>query len=232
MKYLLFFTCLLSLKIAASQRVIDVEKIDRVDISMFNVVAGQPVVNAKFVRLTDGTPFFKDYWTKGNVVLKNDQITASSALKLDLLDNELYYLAPNGAEMIATTPVKEILLRDTITGASYHFFHASLFPATIPSKKVWSLELIEGKASLYQSFHKQIQEHKAYGSATVEQRIRTSEEFFILYNNTILPVKKAKEIPSVLPGKTKELESFLTTLRGSEAEKLIAVVKYYNSLFQ
>jgi hypothetical protein len=215
-----------------AQTVVDVNKNDRVDGSMVQIVAGHPFVNVKFVSVVGGTPYFKDQWMKGTVVSADDKIYKGGIYKLNLIDNELHFL--NGEqEMIASLPIKDLTLEDTITHQSYHFVHSSNFPESAGVRRGWYLQLASGKATLYQFIRKVINESKPYGSATAEQRISTGEEFFIAINYTFNPVKKAKDAPSVFPKKNADLEQqfkvFDKQFR-TPAEKLTALVNYYNSL--
>ena len=54
---LLFIGCL---QIASAQKVIDVSKENvNIDVGLFYSVGGTPFVNAKFVNLIEGTPYFR-----------------------------------------------------------------------------------------------------------------------------------------------------------------------------
>ena len=93
--------------------------------------------------------------------------------------------------------------------------------------------LVSGTASLYKRFEKDLSEFKGYGSATVEQRIKTREKYLILYNNSFLEVKKIKDVPSLLPIKKKELEEFLKNKddqKASMEDRMVKLIEYFNSL--
>jgi hypothetical protein len=233
MKLLLAGVLLFPVLASFAQKVVDVDKADGVPINSFYTVNGSPVTNVRFVRLTDGTPYFKDTWMNSVATSDKNIRYQSRRVKLDLFDNEVHFLTDNEAELICTVPLKDITLTDTVTGASYRFVHSVAMPILAQAKKGWFLQLVQGKASLFQSFAKTLQEYKPYNSPVAEQKIITSEEFILAVNGSLYRPKKPKEIPELLPDKKTELEAFLKTDRlksGSNAEKMAAMVSYYNSL--
>ena len=91
----------------------------------FNVVAGEPVVMVKFTKLVDGTPYFKDEWLRGNVIVNGGTQYAGIYLKLDLFDNEVHFKDVRGTEMIATTPIQKIILIDSNEQKLYSFINGA-----------------------------------------------------------------------------------------------------------
>ena len=95
------------------------------------------------------------------------------------------------------------------------------------------MQLVSGKARLYQYFRKWMVEDKPYGSATTEQSIVTKEEFYVLVNDSLLQLKKAKELPALLPDKKKEIETYLSQKEVQNlgaAEQFTSIINYYDSL--
>src|SRR5262245_31312717 len=90
--------------------------------NFFTVVSGEPIVFAKFTQLVNGTPYFRDEWMKGNVVMNGaEKQYAGILLKLDLYQNEVHYQSLSGVEMIATTPIQKIVLFDTAAEQIFNF---------------------------------------------------------------------------------------------------------------
>jgi hypothetical protein len=233
MKSLLFVSFLFWTAVAAAQTTINVDKVDGLPFNSVYTVSGTPFVNYRFVRLTDGTPYFKDAWMKGLVVSDKNLRFQSAQVKLDLLDNTLHFLTAENEELVCTLPIKEVTLIDTVNGRSYYFFHTAFVPLLASEKKDWYLQLVNGKASLFQAFNKTVQETKPYGSSVTEQKIVTTEEFIILRNGAPVRAKKLKELPEIMSDKKSELEAFLKQDAGknaSTAERMAAVVSYYNTL--
>lgn len=216
-----------------AQKTVDVSKGSFNPATDFYVVGGTPFVNTKFVSLVEGTPYFKEDWMKGSVVDKSGYMYKNLTLKLDLYDNELHYQDKEGTEMIATTPLKEVFLYDN-NNKAYHFVASDLISSE-PMKRGYYLYLDSGSVRLYKRFHKELTETKPYGSATVEQRVITVGEYFIIRNNEVLQVKKMKDIPDLLSDKKTMLEEFLKNKDSKNAsmdDRMTAVVNYYNSLLQ
>lgn len=233
MKLLLSGVLLFPVLASFAQKVVDVDKADGAPINSFYTVNGSPVTNVRFVRLTDGTPYFKDTWMNSVAISDKNIRYQNRRVKLDLFDNELHFLTDDEAELICTLPLKDLTLTDTVTGASYHFVHSVAVPLLAQAKKGWYLQLVQGKASLFQAFAKTLQEFKPYNSPVAEQKIITTEEFILAGNGAMYRFKKPKEIPELLADKKAVLEAFLKTDRmknGSNAERIAAMVSYYNSL--
>lgn len=213
-----------------AQQVVDITNND-VDVNRFvHTVGGEPVGNVKFVKLVEGSPFFKDDWLKADIVLQSGAGFKNIASKLDLMENKIHYLDPKGNELIATQLVKEITFYDPAHGASFRFVNADNVAST--AKSGWYLLLFSGKASLYQVFDKQVFEDKPYGTATTEQRIKTKNTYLVVHNNVQLSVKKLKELPEILNNKKSELEAFIKNQNKnfSEQDRIIDAITYYNSL--
>lgn len=234
MRILLFALLWLLAQTTLAQQVVDVSKGDvRVGPNLFYTAGGEPFVNAKFVNLVDGSPYFKDQWLKGIVVDENNHEYKNIDLKLDLLDDQLHYLDDKGKEFIATTHLKEIVITDSL-GDNYRFVRTSSFKNTLNGlKDGWCLWLVSGPASLYKIFNKTMHEQRPYGSATTEQRISTNQRYVVFYNNAFFEIKKLKDAPSVLANKKKELEDYLKNKDDQKAsmdDRFARLIEYYNTL--
>ena len=234
----LFFTLffIACIQIVSAQKVVDVSK-ENVTIGSNNFysVGGEPFVNLKFVSLVEGTPYFREKWMPANIIMPLGKEYKDIDVKLNLFDQQLHYKGEKDAELVATTPIKAIVITDPLSGTKYHFIHSSFIPVTTDQvgKKGWFQLLDSGKANLYKTFTKEISENRPYGSATVEQKMRTTETYLVYMNSTFLEIKKIKEAPKVLANKEKELEEFLAKKDDKKAsldERMKALIKFYNSL--
>jgi len=226
---LLFSTALL----ANAQKAIDVTSGDVNATNFFLAVNGEPVLLTKFTKLVEGSPYFKDDWWNGTIVLANGKEYKNIKTKVDLLDGDLRYLDEKGKERIATKNIKEATLFDSVRNLRYHFIHSSSLPAITGDKQGWYQSLHAGQASLYKYFKKFISENKPYGSATTEQSIRTTEHYLVMYNNALLEIKKIKDAPQVLSNKKAEIEDYLKNKDNknlSMDDRMAALIAYYNSL--
>jgi hypothetical protein len=235
MRTLLTAACLLLLHLGFAQRVVDVSA-ENTKLSNQSpyVVNGSPFINEKYVRLVEGTPYFKAEWLKGVLVGETGQEYKDLLVRVDLITNEVHYQDQNGFEMVAVTPIKEIVLTDS-TGNNFKLVHSTSFPKTASAiKQGWYQWLASGKATLYQFQTKGIGEIRPYGSATYEQHVSTTEKYLVLINDAFIEIKKPKDVPAILANKKKELEEWLKKkddTRASLEDRFTAMIEYYNSLF-
>jgi hypothetical protein len=227
---LFLFVCLRG----STQQVVDVAKQDmRVGYSTFFVSGGEPFVTTKFVNLVEGSPYFKEEWMKAVVVDKSDRQYKDVRLRIDLEANRVHFLGDKEQEFVATIPLKQVVLTDE-SGNNYRFDHSfALEKVTNAEKDKWYMWLASGTASLYKKFEKNLTEFRPYGSSTIEQRIKTHENYLVLYKDSFHEVKKIKDVPSVLADKKKELEDFLKNKDDDKApmdDRMVNLLQYYNSL--
>ncbi|NTS39993.1 hypothetical protein HRG84_03680 [Flavisolibacter sp. BT320] len=233
MKTLLLAFFALTGTAALSQQTINVDKMDNLPMNSFYTIGGSPVLTARFVRLVSGTPYFSENWMKVVAISPKGERYRSPKAKLDLFENQLYFLNNEEQEFTVTIPLKEIILTDTVTGSSYRFMHASALPFSAGIKKGWYQVLAEGKAPLYKRYNKALSENKPYGASTAEQTITTTEEVLLAHNNALHSVKKPKDVTAILSDKKAALETFLQTeaaKKSTQTEKIVALVAHYNSL--
>ena len=219
---------------AISQKTVDVDK--DVSPSAFNhmyTVAGTPFVMAKFARVVEGSPFFNEKMMKGAVILSEGKEYKNVLVRLNLLETQVNYMNDQSVEMIATTPIKEVVIWDTILGKDYRFVFSNYINTTSPIERDFYELLQTGKAELYKQHKKQMRETRPYGSATYEQTIQTDVFYYILTNQQWTKVKKLRDIPALFPDKKTELQKFISDKRlsGDSQTNFEAVISYYNSLF-
>ena len=232
MKLLLLPSFLFTTIIGSAQNTIDITK-QNVDAAYyFNVINGTPVVSTKFAKVVEGTPYFKNDWAKGVVILTGGKQYPNMFLKLNILDNQVHYQDEKGKEMVATAPIKKVILTDPDKSEMDTFINSRYIVGLNSPIDRWYQLLAEGKASVLKLINKQMTENKPYGSATIEQKIYSSPQYFILYNNELIKAKKIKELAEIFPEKRKELLKYISDnhLSGKSDNDFIIAVNYYNSL--
>jgi hypothetical protein len=218
---------------AFSQKVVDVsENKIPATTNLFYTVGGEPVNNAKYVSLVEGSPYYDKTFADGKIVLSGGRVYESLSLRLDLMDNTVHYLAPGDEELIATTPLKSIYFIDPVIKTKIRFDHSDFLKTTSKVETGWYQLLDTGMVTLYKRYVKSIRENKPYGSATVEQSILTSSNYYVLINAVFTPVKKIRQLPEMLQDKKTELLEYINgkNLRGKSDQDYIELVSYYNSL--
>ena len=200
--------------------------------NFFTVVNGEPIVFAKFKELVAGSPFFRDDWMRGNVILNGaEKQYAGILLKLDLYENEVHYQSLSGAEMIAVTPIQRIILFDTVAEKIFNFINGE-FIETNASVHGWYLLLAEGDAMLFKQIRKHLMENKPYNSATVEQSISNTSHYYVLYKRTFTEIKKIRDLPDLFPEKKAPVLDYIkkNNFSGKSDSDFENVINYFNSL--
>ena len=218
-----------------TQKTIDVGKEDvKISPGNFYTIGEQLVATAKYVKVVEGSPYFRETWMRGMVTLSKGSRYDSILLRLDLLDNSLQFINLDGKEMIVTSPVRAIILHDSVTGKKYEFDNSVFLPVTNKIETGWYQLLADGQVALYKRMVKTLKENQPYGSATVEQTISDATQYYIFANSVFTRVKKMKDIPVQLNDKKEELNKYISVkkLSGHSDADYASVVDYYNSLIE
>jgi hypothetical protein len=236
MRYLLLTSLVFSCLYGKGQQVID---ISRTDFNPAGEGMAQTSVNGlvyspiKFVKLTAGSPFFKDQWMKGTLVLDDGKAYLNKQIRLNLFDNEVNYLDATGQEMVASSPIKRIVLNDTVSSVRYDFVLGDQLHSSDKSLgKIWFQVLVNDKVSLCDQIKKTMHESIAYGTATTDEDIVTANYYYLQMNGDLVRVKKWDELPELLKDKKDQINQYIGAhhLKGKSSDDFTQVVKYYNSL--
>jgi len=210
-----------------AQRTVDVANAN----VSYSAAAGEPFVFAKFSNLVEGTPYFRDEWLRGNIVLNEGNQYAGIFLKLDLYDNEVHYRDQKGNELIGVSSIQKLILFDTVAQQVFQFINGDYIQA---NKQVngWYQLLAEGKAILFKQIKKIIRENKPDGSPTVEQTIISSSHYYILCNGNFTEIKKIKDLPGILADKKEEVARYikLKIISGKSDDDFENLINYFNEL--
>jgi len=236
MRSLLIFCCLSFIWVDSfSQRTIDVDKDPNANGGILQnayAIGGKPFVTAKFSKLIEGSPFFNEQTMRGTIILGEGKEYKDLPVRLNLLESQVNYLDKQ-IEMITTSPVKEVVLLDTVRKIDHRFIFSEFIEIYDKPEKGFYELLETGKAELYKQHKKKLLESKPYGSATIEQNIQTEIRYFILVNGQWIRIKKMKDLATAFYKKNKEIGKFITEKKLSEDNEsnFQAVTRYYNSLF-
>jgi hypothetical protein len=235
--YRIFATASLLLLLTSSraQRVVDVANGDgtgATDKTGRGAVTGQLYTGIKYVRLTAGTPFFKEQFMHAVLFDNSGDRYRCNAARLNLLDNEINFLDNDGKENTATTPIRSLVLTDSISGTSYSFVEGrELAPADRGLDNVWFQVLVNDETGLCRQMKKKIHETPAYGTATTDEDIVTIEVFYLRRNGTLTPVKSWDDLQSQLQDQKALLASYIKDhhLKGRSADDWTQLVTVYNT---
>lgn len=235
-RFLFACCCSLAYLYTISQKTIDVEK-ENIRITGgfndLNTVGGVPFANAKFARLISGSPFFKDEMMKGILISDDSTEYKNVIIRLNLLESQVNYLDKRKEEMIVGTPLREVILWDTVNNKKYQFVFFEHIKTTDKIEKDFYEQLQKGKAGLFKQYKKIMKEDRPYNSATYEQFIQTNIRYFVLWDGQWKKIVRVKDLVNVLSDKKAEVQQFINSkgLSGSNQEDLEAVISYYNGLF-
>ncbi len=231
MKALLFLLLIIECSAGVGQQVINVDNNDvRINYSASDILHGSPIGNAKYVRVTSGSPYFSEAWMIANIYITDATVAGRVRVKLNLLDGSFVYLDKNNEEMVSYQPVLKLTLIDTLASNKYVFIH---LPGTTKNPdKSWYQVIAGEKFILLKSYHKKIIESKTYASSLTEQEIRTTENYFIRYNNEMTMVKKFSDIIALAGSKSSKLQEYINSNKLSMKKEadLVSLVNHYNTL--
>ena len=115
--------CLLFICLRSFSQTIDVDKTDKRSAAINNLFteAGTPYVEAKFVRLVSGTPFFNEKMTRGILISRDGTEYRNIIIRLNLMESQVNFLNSKQEELIVGTPLRQVTLLDTVNKKDYHF---------------------------------------------------------------------------------------------------------------
>jgi hypothetical protein len=195
-------------------------------------VAGTPFVNTKFAKVVDGSPFFNEQMMPGAIILSKGKEYKNIFVRINLLELQVNYLDEKKVEMVATTPISEVVLWDTVNNQHHRFVFSTHIETTGKPEEDFYELLQSGKVQLYKQHKKRLTETRPYGSATFEQSIKTEIRYYVLISGRWIKIKKVKELTGQLDDKKNEIRQFVDEkkfTKDTEAN-LEAIVAYYNTL--
>jgi len=228
--------CLLFICLGSSSQTIDVDKTDKRSAAVNNLFtnSGTPYIDAKFVRLVSGSPFFNEKMMRGIIISSDGTEYRNIIIRLNLFESQVNFLNEKKEELIVAIPLRQVTLLDTVNNKNYNFIFSDYIATTGKPEKGFYQILQKGQAGLYAQHKKVLKETRPFNSATYEQSIETYSTYFVLLGDQWKKINKIKELPSVLSDKKNEVQEFINTkgLSGYKQGDVEAVILYYNGLFE
>ncbi|HEY4111531.1 hypothetical protein [Puia sp.] len=218
-----------------AQKIIDVTTADgsgATDYNTTSAVLGQMYTGIKYVRVTAGTPFFKEQFMKGVLFDDGGGRYRCNAVRINLLDNEINFLGADGKEMVSSSPIRRIVLADSTTGDKYYFVWGwELTPADRSLEKVWFQILVNDETSLCRQIKKKIHETPAYGTATTDEDILSIDAWYLHKHGALIPVKNWQDLQDQLQDQKALLTQYIHDhhLKGKSADDFTQLVTAYNA---
>lgn len=209
-----------------------------------NVVIENPLMNDGTGRAqsigadmsVEGSPFLFDQYLPAEMTGTNGVVLKQYKIKLNLSDNSVYYLLPDGKEMKLTTPIQKfrILSGNQIVPGSDTIEVTALDKTLNVAGSPVFIACVEGKTNLLKKVVVTFSDKKEYGTTNVT-RVFTRKESLFVSKPSSPPVKFVKgesELFEVMADKKKQVMDFVKNnkLSYKSEQDLIQIFKFYNSL--
>ena len=200
--------------------------------SFYNVVNSEPITSPNNPRQVEGTPFFNDSWMKGIITLKDGNSYSGQKLRLDLLENRVHFIGPDGKEKVCSDIVDRLILLDTVNDQVYTFVHSSALPIHPDLRDyAWLEVLAQGSARLFKFHKKELAEVSVYAGAPVD-KIKTQARYYLFFGNKLTKINSIRDIQEILTARGKEVGEYINRNKPSWKDEtdIIGLVAYFNSL--
>lgn len=189
-------------------------------------VNGRPLRIGQYENI-NGSPYLRDEWTKGRVVLANGNFFEGVPLKYDLVADQLLFQTEEGQVLEFVQPVREFHFE-----GKDNIYRSGFAPIDNHTSASFYQVLEDGNAKLLKKSDKVIREEKAYGTATITKNIMEYTNYYIEGDDQMVRVKNEKDLLRALQGHEADLKDFIkkNKLKLKKEEDMVQLVKYYNSL--
>jgi hypothetical protein len=143
-----------------------------------------------------GSPFLKDEWRLGTLVLPDNRRYDSIRVRLNLLSEEVHILDKNNTEIaLAKGYIKEVVWLEQVSRRPANNRFQNGFPAVDEQTMDNFYEVLsEGRLWLLHSIRKIISQHKDELSGEIKKVYQTYEDYYLYDGKTMQRVKKEKAL--------------------------------------
>jgi len=197
--------------------------------NVLNGVNGEPILNPKFTRIVEGSLYVPANFTKSNIYIRNNKRPISVMSRINIVEERIHFLNINGVENYATSPIEEIQFFEDEHKATVFVFG---LPGCTSATRAWYEVMEKGKINLFRMVNKNVQESKTYGSATTDQKISTTYNYWIQQDNTCSQLKNIAEFQSLLIKANPALKEKLPARKLSDKKEAdwVDLASIYNAL--
>ncbi|MDP1762462.1 MAG: hypothetical protein Q8L07_01160 [Sediminibacterium sp.] len=183
----------------------------------------------------NGSPYFMDDYKYADIKLKKGRSFVGVRAKINLYSQDILFLSSNGFEgLIEMGMVNEISFSDTTTEGVIPYKFQTGFPAIDRQNgNHFYLILAEGRCSFIKSIIKIVSERKNDLLDEKNKDYETRENYYLFINGNMKKWKKDTNFfLSELSDRQTEVNQFILSnkINGKNAEQVIKLLKYYNSL--
>ncbi len=181
-----------------------------------------------FGNITEGSLFFREAWMPATLEGENGKIYKEVPVKLDLMEQRLYFLDRDGTVKEMVSPMEKIKIRDSVTGRVHVFLPVEgLAKGKTASGLVWCEALETGKVLLLKKITKIQTENIPYGAGLKTISIRDAPFYYLKTEGQLYPVKRQKDLEEILTKTLSAIRNFDPAGSGKE-EQWKSIVSFYN----
>ena len=201
--------------------------------SMLTDLKGEPLLAGNEVSV-EGSPFYSSDWSRGSITLASGKKFVNVMVRLNLHSDRVHYLIEdtNTERVASISTITEVEFTDSETNRLVRF-RCGYPVAGKNDLKTFYKVLADGKATLLKQDKRILIEEKPFNSATITRRFDIDRDYFVLINNSMVPLKRTKAgLAEIFSDRQAEIEKYISEnkIRLKEDEDLAKVVNYYNSL--
>lgn len=197
-------------------------------------VNGRPLY-LRISYVSEGSPYFEDAYRAADITTTGNKTYYGIMTKVNIMENIVQFLSPDGVEMVATLPIKKIRFHasagDGATGNAVLESNAAL---NEPGTRVFQV-LDSGKISLLKHLKVGFRDDRRYNEATVTRVFIHTPLFFASSNGREIRLEKSREfLLQLFADRAKEVDRFISekALKCKSENDLLQVFHFYNSLFR
>lgn len=197
---------------------------------------GRPMYQKTEYRV-EGTPYYLDEYYWADVIAVSGKVYRDIRIKFNLVEHQLLFIADDGTEMIAMSPVRAIKFLSLPAGKdSIKTVTLLSSSGIVNAQDAVVYEVLDsGKISLLKKITITYRDEKKYGEAGITRYYERKEnEFFILLNKEYKKIERKKEFfLTLLHDRDKEVKIFMNMNRLDcrSIKDIQHLISYYNSLF-
>lgn len=184
----------------------------------------------------EGSPYFPNDYSFATLFMKNGKAYTGIKVKLNLNDNTLLYITPDGKEMELTSPINKLAFIDTSYGRDMGdiIFQNGFSPIDKQDQTSFYQVLDSGKVILLKYINAFFQDKREYGSASMTRVFTQTNDWYLrLPDGSMKKLDKGKAaILSLLPSKKEEMSKFIDAngLKCRKESDWIKIITSYNSV--
>lgn len=186
---------------------------------------------ATLIKKTDveGTELLYEKWLPATIKSSNGKEYNNVMVKYNLLEDVPYFLGKGEVTMIFSTPIKEFVIENK-DEQNRRVFRAGFPNYNEFTKATFYEVLVDGKLKLLKKQSKRITEARAYNSATTIKTIVDNNNYFILQNDQLIPLKRDKKFFQSLNGYNSTTEVILNDKKNNLKNEAVlkSIVKTFN----